>query len=89
MTESGQLVTASFMDYTMPRARRFAVVQAVAIRPDALSGQSARRQGLRRGRRDIGAVRPPVIKRDHGRDRQQTKLEMPATPSRVWHAIHG
>ena len=53
---------------------------------DAVPAQSARRQGLRRGRRDrssaavINAITDAI---GHNR------LEMPATPDRVWHAIHG
>ena len=48
--------------------RRSAVVQAVAHH-DAVSGQSARRQGLRRGRRDRRIGRGH--QRHHGCDRQQ------------------
>ena len=48
---SGQLVTGSFMDYTMPRADDLPSFN-IEPHPDAVSGQSARRQGLRRGRRD-------------------------------------
>ena len=48
--------------------RRSAVVQAVAHH-DAVSGQSARRQGLRRGRRDRRIGRRH--QRHHGCDRQQ------------------
>ena len=47
---SGQLLTASYMDYTMPRAERPAVVQGLDLE-HAMPGQSARHQGLRRGRR--------------------------------------
>ena len=65
--------------------RRSAVVQAVAHH-DAVSGQSARREGLRRGRRDRRIGRRD--QRHHRRHRQQ-QIEMPATPDRVWHAIHG
>ena len=65
--------------------RRSAVVQAVAHH-DAVPGQSARRQGLRRGRRDrLAAAVINAITDAIGNN----KLEMPATPDRVWHAIHG
>ena len=84
--ESGQLVTGSFMDYAMPRAGDFS-----AHRRQEQSGadqdQSARRQGLRRGR----------LRRRHAGGRQRARrravrlgvrhIEMPATPERVWRAI--
>ena len=71
-TTSGQLVTASFMDYTMPR-RRPAVVWVVAHH-DAVSGQSARRQGMRRGRGDRRVCRRHQC---HHRRDYNNKLEMP------------
>ena len=65
---SGQLITASYMDYTMPRASRPAVVPGVDLE-HAVPVQSARHQGLRRGRRDrLAAGRH---QRHHRRDRQQ------------------
>ena len=48
-TKSGQLVTGSLMDYTMPRADDVPSLQARQHR-DALPEQPARREGLRRGR---------------------------------------
>ena len=66
--ESGQLLSASYMDYTMPTGRRPAVVQRVDHR-DALSRQSARHEGLWRGRRDRFSAGGD--ERDHQRDRQQ------------------
>ena len=48
---SGQLVTGSFMDYCIPRASRRAALQDRHAR-DAVHAQPARREGLRRGRRD-------------------------------------
>ena len=57
---SGQLLTASFLDYGMPRAARSARVPHHLHR-DAGAEQSARRQGRKRERRDRRA----------GRDRQR------------------
>ena len=49
--ESGQLLTGSFMDYAMPRADRPAELQGRHT-GHAVHPQPARREGLRRGRRD-------------------------------------
>ena len=50
-TESGQLLTGSFMDYAMPRADDVPSFK-VGDQGHAVHAQSARRQGLRRSRRD-------------------------------------
>ena len=49
--ETGQLLTGSYNDYAMPRAADFPEFAAVDQR-DAVHAQPARRQRLRRGRRD-------------------------------------
>ena len=49
--ESGQLLTGSYMDYAMPRADDLPSFK-VATKVTPCTPQSARRQGLRRGRRD-------------------------------------
>ena len=49
--QSGQLVTGSYMDYAMPRAMDIPSFK-VATTEHAVQPQPARRQGLRRGRRD-------------------------------------
>ena len=83
----GQLLTGSYMDYAMPRAERHA---GDRLREPSGAGedQSARREGLRRGR---------LRRRAHlgdERDRRcavgtaaSTNIDMPATPERVWQAI--
>ena len=53
--KDGQLVTASYMDYTMPRAGDLPSFQVGMT--DALPVEPAGRQGLRRGRRHRGARR--------------------------------
>ena len=69
---SGQLTTGSFMDYAMPRADNISALN-IHSQPGADADQSARRQGLRRGRlrrrhaggrqrdrrRAVGLRRPP------------------------------
>ena len=70
--DSGQLTTGSFMDYAMPRADNISALN-IHSQPGADADQSARRQGLRRGRlrrrhagdgechrrRAVGLRRPP------------------------------
>jgi carbon-monoxide dehydrogenase large subunit len=74
------------MDYTMPRADdlpSFKLSHTTTLCP----GNSARRQGLRRSRRDrLHRPRSSTPSPDAIGNNQ---LEMPATPDRVWHAIHG
>ena len=53
--QSGQLLSGSFMDYALPRADDLPALRRHAHR-GADRGQSARRQGLRPGRRDRGAA---------------------------------
>jgi len=82
---NGQLVTASYMDYAMPRAEdlpSFRVSHTVTLCPSNPLGV--------KGCGEAGAIgsSPAVINAitdaiGHNR------LEMPATPDRVWHAIHG
>ncbi len=74
--ETGQLVTGSYMDYCHAARRRRAVVQG-RHQGDAVHAQPARREGLRRGRRDRRAGGGD--QRDHRRARHQGHA-MPATP---------
>ena len=82
--ESGQLLTASYMDYAMPRADdlpSFKLQHTTTLCPGNPLGI--------KGCGEAGAIgsTPAVINAITdaiGHD----KLEMPATPSRVWHAIH-
>ena len=82
---SGQLVTASFMDYTMPRADdlpSFKLSHTTTLCPgNPLGVKGCGEAGA------IGASAAVInaITDAIGHDR----LEMPATPDRVWHAIHG
>ena len=54
--KDGQLVTGSLMDYCMPRADNLPLLK-VDMTMTKCAVQSARHQGLRRGRRDRGAGR--------------------------------
>ena len=84
--ETGQLLTASFMDYAMPRADNFSAIE-VESNPVPTAHQSARRQGGRGGglrRRHAGGgerardALAPLGIRD---------VAMPATPQTLWRAI--
>ncbi|TXJ22060.1 MAG: xanthine dehydrogenase family protein molybdopterin-binding subunit, partial [Afipia sp.] len=82
--KSGQLVTASFMDYAMPRADdlpSFNISHTMTLCPSNPLGI--------KGCGEAGAIgsTPAVI--NAITDAIGTNnLEMPASPSRVWHAIH-
>ena len=55
-SESGQLLTGSYMDYAMPRADDLPTFK-VDTQVHAVHAQPARREGLRRGGRDRRAGR--------------------------------
>src|SRR5471030_2708531 len=82
---SGQLVTASFMDYTMPRADdlpSFKLNHTTTLCPGNPLGV--------KGCGEAGAIGASAAVINAITDAiGNNKLEMPATPDRVWHAIHG
>ncbi|HXQ08838.1 MAG TPA: molybdopterin cofactor-binding domain-containing protein, partial [Bradyrhizobium sp.] len=82
---SGQLVTASFMDYTMPRADdlpSFKLNHTPTLCPGNPLGV--------KGCGEAGAIGASAAVINAITDAiGNNKLEMPATPDRVWHAIHG
>ena len=65
----GQLLAGSFMDYAVPRADDLPLLRHRVRREPALHPQSARRQGLRRGRLDRRARR--------GRERRPRRARRP------------
>ncbi|MEZ5762846.1 MAG: xanthine dehydrogenase family protein molybdopterin-binding subunit [Xanthobacteraceae bacterium] len=83
--ENGQLVTASFMDYAMPRAEdlpSFKLSHTTTLCPgNPLGVKGCGEAGA------IGASAAVInaITNAIGHE----KIEMPATPARVWNAIHG
>src|SRR6201994_135846 len=83
--ENGQLVTASFMDYTMPRADdlpSFKLSPTTTLCPSNPLGV--------KGCGEAGAIGASAAVINAITDAiGNNKLEMPATPDRVWHAIHG
>jgi len=86
-SESGQLVTASFQDYTMPRADdlpdiEVAFVEDIPCTTNPMGIKGAGEAGC------IGA--PPAVinalvdaMESHG----VRHVDMPATPERIWHAL--
>ena len=83
--DNGQLVTASFMDYTMPRADdlpSFQVNHTTTLCPGNPLGI--------KGCGEAGAIGASAAVINAITDAiGHNRLEMPATPDRVWHAIHG
>src|SRR6202158_4684087 len=82
---SGQLLTASFMDYTMPRADdlpSFKLNHTTTLCPGNPLGV--------KGCGEAGAIGASAAVINAITDAiGNNRLEMPATPDRVWHAIHG
>ena len=82
---SGQLLTASFMDYAMPRADdlpSFKLSHTTTLCPGNPLGV--------KGCGEAGAIGASAAVINAITDAiGNNKLEMPATPDRVWHAIHG
>jgi carbon-monoxide dehydrogenase large subunit len=82
---SGQLLTASFMDYSMPRADdlpSFKLSHTTTLCPGNPLGV--------KGCGEAGAIGASAAVINAITDAiGNNQLEMPATPDRVWHAIHG
>ena len=82
---NGQPVTASFMDYAMPRADdlpSFKLSHTTTLCPGNPLGV--------KGCGEAGAIGASAAVINAITDAiGNNKLEMPATPDRVWHAIHG
>ena len=85
MTTTDSSITASFMDYTMPRADdlpSFKLSHTTTLCPGNPLGV--------KGCGEAGAIGSSAAVINAITDAiGHNKLEMPATPDRVWHAIHG
>jgi carbon-monoxide dehydrogenase large subunit len=85
--ESGQLLTASFMDYAMPRADDFCDIHIESSPvPTALNPLGAKGAGEAGTVGALPAVMNAVI--DALAPLGVRQLDMPASAERVWHAIH-
>ncbi len=84
-TGSGQLLTGSFMDYAMPRAAMMptieTVLEEIPCKTNALGVKGIGESGT------IGAP-PTVINAILDALPPNATLDMPATPERVWRALH-
>ena len=84
--ETGQLLSGTFMDYAMPRARDFpSFVTAIAEVPAPTNPL-----GVKPGSEGGTAPAPAVITNaivDALRDYGVRHIEIPATPERVWQAM--
>ncbi|MEP7030297.1 MAG: xanthine dehydrogenase family protein molybdopterin-binding subunit [Pseudolabrys sp.] len=82
----GQLVTGSFMDYAMPRAHDAPMIEVahhpVPTKSNPLGAKGCGEAGTTGG---LSAVANAVV--DALSELGIRHLEMPMTPSRVWHAI--
>ncbi|HVZ54337.1 MAG TPA: xanthine dehydrogenase family protein molybdopterin-binding subunit [Pseudolabrys sp.] len=82
----GQLVTGSFMDYAMPRAHDAPMIEVahhpVPTKSNPLGAKGCGEAGTTGG---VCAVSSAVV--DALSDYGIKHLEMPMTPSRIWHAI--
>jgi len=85
--ESGQLLSGSFMDYALPRASDLPDVEVDLIEVPCTSNPL----GVK-GAGEAGAVgSPPAVMNalvDALRTRGVDSIDMPATPEKVWRAIH-
>jgi carbon-monoxide dehydrogenase large subunit len=86
--EDGQLVTGSYMDYTMPRADDLCDIvideHPVPATTNVLGAKGA-------GEAGVSGALPSVMNAvvDALANDGVTNLDMPATPLRVWRALHG
>ncbi|MFL5517320.1 MAG: xanthine dehydrogenase family protein molybdopterin-binding subunit, partial [Gemmatimonadales bacterium] len=84
--EQGQLVTGSFMDYTMPRAHDFPQM-SVATESTLCTHNPLGSKGVG----EVGAIgSPPAVINavvDALRDYGVRHLDMPATPEKIWTII--
>jgi len=85
--DSGQLLSGAFMDYALPRATEFPDIEI-----DLLEIPCASNPLGVKGAGEAGAVgSPPALMNaiiDALRVDGVTQIDMPATPERIWRAIH-
>jgi len=86
--ETGQMISSSFMDYTMPRADDIPMIaldtNEVPCTTNMLGVKGAGEAGA--------LVAPPVLIAaitDALRDYNVSHIDMPATPERIWQIMQG
>jgi carbon-monoxide dehydrogenase large subunit len=86
--DSGQLLSGSFMDYAMPRADMLPFFDAeISEVPSPTHPLGIRPAGEGGTVPALGVVINAIV--DALAEDGVTHIEMPATPERVWRAIHG
>ena len=81
--ESGQLTSASFMDYTMPRADNFPQIKLDYTCTPATSNPLGAK-----GCGEAGTIAAPPTVMNAVIDAIGTEVSMPATPEKVWKALN-
>ena len=86
--ESGQLVAGSFMDYAMPRASDLCEMHSYDCSVPTLNNPIGSKGAGEAG--TVGAM-PSIMNAivDALSPYGVTNMDMPATPERIWRAIHG
>jgi carbon-monoxide dehydrogenase large subunit len=84
---SGQVLTGSFMDYGMPKAEMFPHFD-IALVEDATRGNPLRIKGGGEGGTTPATAVVMTAVHDALRPAGVAHLDMPATPERIWQAIH-
>jgi aerobic carbon-monoxide dehydrogenase large subunit len=82
--ESGQLLTGSYMDYTMPRAHDFPNFEVVTSGGTACTSNSLGVKGCG----EAGAIGAPAAVINALTMATGVRIEMPATPEKIWRAVH-
>jgi carbon-monoxide dehydrogenase large subunit len=85
--DTGQMLAGSFMDYAMPRADNFPSFDTALMEVPTPTNKLGVRGGGEGGTTPALAVITNAIV-DALRDYGVTHFEMPATPERVWQAMH-
>jgi aerobic carbon-monoxide dehydrogenase large subunit len=83
--EGGQLLTGSYMDYTMPRAANVPMFEVVTAAGTACTSNSLGVKGCG----EAGAIGSPPAVINAITNAIGVRVEMPATPEKVWRAIQG
>ena len=81
----GQLLTGSYMDYTMPRAGNVPSFEVVTSAGTACTANSLGVKGCG----EAGAIGSPPAVINAITNAIGVRVEMPATPEKVWRAIQG
>ncbi|MEM6889457.1 MAG: xanthine dehydrogenase family protein molybdopterin-binding subunit [Pseudomonadota bacterium] len=92
--ENGQLLSASYMDYTMPRADNLPTLEAYVVDHSCQTPCTHNPLGVK-GCGEAGAIGSPptvinaILDALHSGGHNVDHIDMPATPATVWAAMHG